>query len=90
MEENDGLDGLRDLLSFSDAPHPKKKARRRRGDKQFHWDKEGEWGHYSSHREHDEAIENTPTEPGTYLLVRGSRGSFIIRGRIVVKEEVKA
>ena len=86
MKEDDGLDGLRELLSLSTAPPPKKKARRRRGDKQFHWEKEGQFKHYSSHWEHDEAIENTPTEPGTYMLVRGSRGSFVIRGTLVIEE----
>ena len=82
---NDGLDRLRDLLSFE----PTKKPRRpRRGNRQWHWDIVNGWahkGHYSSHWDLEEALENTPTKPGKYFLMRGSRGSFVIEKEITIQ-----
>lgn len=78
---NDGLDGLRDLLSFEPTKKPRRK---RRGDRQWHWDLEDQWEHYSSHWDIEEALENTPTQPGKYSLVRGSRGSFVLEKEIVI------
>ena len=78
---NDGLDELRNLLSFNPTRKPNRK---RRGARKWHWDKNDKWKHHSSHWDKEDALKNTPTEPGTYWLVRGSHGSFIIEKEIVV------
>ena len=76
------MDALLGMLQLT----PAKKKKRHRGFRQWHWEKEGQWKHYSSHWDKEDALENQPTKPGAYLLVRGSHGSFVIEREITVED----